>query len=349
MLGISAYLQDLDVEYLKKAAEIGVRFVFTSLHIPEENLEDSEEKLDLLLKTCQENDLLLVPDISPVTFEKLGIKNRDMTGLKKIGIKALRLDFGFDDYQELVVLQKDFQLFLNASIVDETFLKESVAAGVDLSKVKLSHNFYPKIDTGLAMESFRKDNYLFTESDLKVQAFVPGDALKRFPLYQGLPTLEKHRGTEPYVCAVDLLKNGHITDIAIGDSQAKLSTLKMIHIYMVDNIMTLPAFLIDEQSRWYEQVLEVRKDLPENVVRLATPRVPSIPIGKTLERKQGMITMENKLGARYSGEINLCRKDLPFSETTNSIGFIHPNFVDLLDWIDRDTRIRFVPIEKIQS
>src|SRR5699024_10887475 len=135
MLGISAYLQDLDVEYLKKAAEIGVRFVFTSLHIPEENLDDSKEKLDLLLKTCQENDLLLLPDISPVTYKDLGIKNRDMTGLKKSGIISLRLDFGFDDYQELVVLQKDFQLFLNASIVDETFLKESVTAGVDLSKV----------------------------------------------------------------------------------------------------------------------------------------------------------------------------------------------------------------------
>lgn len=349
MLGISAYLQDLDVEYLKKAAEIGARFVFTSLHIPEENLEDSEEKLDLLLKTCQENDLLLVPDISPVTFEKLGIKNRDMTGLKKTGINALRLDFGFDDYHELVTLQKDFQLFLNASIVDETFLKESVAAGVDLSKVQLSHNFYPKMDTGLAMTPFSKDNQLFTAYGLKVQAFVPGDALKRFPLYQGLPTIEKHRGKEPFVAAVDLLKNGHITDIVIGDSQAKLSTLKMIHNYMQDNIMTLPVFLMDEQKKWYEQVLEVRKDLPENVVRLATPRMPSIPIGKTLERKRGMITMENKLGARYSGEINLCRKNLPFSATTNFIGFIHPNFVDLLDWIDRDTRIRFVPIEKIQS
>lgn len=347
MLGISTYLQDLDVAYLKAAAKIGVQFVFTSLHIPEEDLSASDEKLALLLKTCQANDLMLVPDVSPVTFEKLGLENRDMLALKKLGIKALRLDYGFEDFKELVALQKDFQLFLNASIVDKAFLIKAKAAGLDLSQIQLSHNFYPKTDTGLSAADFCCNNQLFSDQQLNVSAFVPGDQLKRFPLYQGLPTLEKHRGKEPYVAAVELLATFHLTDVVIGDSQAKLSTLAMIHTYMTQKVLILPAILSAEYMDLYDQVFEVRKDMPEKVVRLATARTPEIPIVKTLARKRGMITMENKLGGRYSGEINICKEDLPFSATTNFIGVIHPNFVELVDRVDRDTKIKLVRAERL--
>jgi hypothetical protein len=68
-------------------------------------------------------------------------------------------------------------------------------------------------------------------------AFVPGDALKRFPLYQGLPTLEKHRGMNPYVAAVELMTSYRVTDIAIGDSKAQLSTLQMIYDYMQQKVI----------------------------------------------------------------------------------------------------------------
>ena len=37
MLGISVYFQDLDYDYLEKAAKVGAKYIFTSLHIPEED------------------------------------------------------------------------------------------------------------------------------------------------------------------------------------------------------------------------------------------------------------------------------------------------------------------------
>ncbi|MFZ8764164.1 MupG family TIM beta-alpha barrel fold protein [Enterococcus diestrammenae] len=345
MLGVSVYLKDLDVSYLEQAAKIGAKYVFTSLHIPEEDFSDIDVKLPLLLETCRNNDLLLVPDVSPVTFEKLQIPAGDMEALKALGVKAVRLDYGFDDIHQLVTLQKDFILFLNASVVSLTFLQQAEAAGLDLNEIQMAHNFYPKTDTGLSASAFEADNRKLVERGLKIMAFVPGDALKRFPLYQGLPTLEKHRGVHPFVAAVELIKDFGVTDILIGDSLARFATLEMIQRYLQERVLTLPVALYGGHQDFYGQELAVRRDIPEKVVRLATPRIPKIAIEKTLQRKKGMITMENELGGRYSGEINLCREDLPFSAATNCIGFVHPEFVDLLQWVDRDTKIRFEPID----
>lgn len=43
----------------------------------------------------------------------------------------------------------------------------------------------------MGWDDFKRRNWLFKELDLRTQAFVPGDEIKRFPLYEGLPTVEK--------------------------------------------------------------------------------------------------------------------------------------------------------------
>lgn len=344
MLGISVYLQDLDIPYLEAAAAAGAEYVFTSLHIPEEDFSDIDEKLPQLLTTCHSLGLTLVPDVSPVTFEKLGIKNGDMAALKNLGITAVRLDYGFEEPGEVAGLQKDFQLFLNASVVTETFLTAAAEAGTDLAKIKLAHNFYPKQDTGLGTAAFQEINQGFLRRGLQVMAFVPGDRLKRFPLYQGLPTLEKHRGLHPYTAAVELMAAFGVQDVMIGDSLAHRKTLAMIARYQSEKILTLPVQLAHEAAELYDQVLDVRPDIPEKMIRLTTPRQKEIPVGKTLNRNLGTITMENRLAGRYSGEIAICRQTLPFAAESNCIGFVHPEFLPLLNWIDRQTKICFTPL-----
>lgn len=348
MLGISTYLADLDTEYLENAAEIGAKYVFTSLHIPEEDFSDIDQKLPLLLETCEKNGLLLVPDVSPVTFEKLGIAAGNMRELSKLGIKAVRLDYGFEDIEQLKQLQKDFYVLLNASVVDREFLTEAKKSGVDFTHLKVAHNFYPKTDTGLSEIYFSELNKKFIDFDLDILAFVPGDKLKRFPLYQGLPTIEKHRGRHPFVSAVELIYKFKITDVMIGDSLAELSTLKMIQEYMDNKVLTLPVcFDRSEDKKLYNQSFSVRKDMAEKVIRLVVPRIPKIAIGKTLMRNRGTITIENQLGGRYSGEIQICKEQLPFSPTTNVLGFIHPDFIDLIDYVDHDTTILFLPFDEL--
>ena len=49
--------------------------------------------------------------------------------------------------------------------------------------------------------------------------------------------------------------------------------------------------------------------------------------------------MENKLAGRYSGEVHIIKESLPFEARTNVIGFIHPEYIDIIDYIDAQTTI----------
>lgn len=53
MLGISVYFRDYDEQYLKEAAKVGTKYVFTSLQIPEEDYSNLDQKLPVLL--CKTN------------------------------------------------------------------------------------------------------------------------------------------------------------------------------------------------------------------------------------------------------------------------------------------------------
>lgn len=112
MLGISVYFQDYDEKYLKKAAQAGAKYIFTSLQIPEEDYSDLDQKLPRFFELCNELGLEVIPDVSPATLEKLGIKEDDFEALKDKGFKALRLDYGFDDFDLIKKLQKKFLYFI---------------------------------------------------------------------------------------------------------------------------------------------------------------------------------------------------------------------------------------------
>lgn len=342
MLGISTYFKDLDYKYLERASEIGAKYLFTSLHIPEEDLSNLDEQLTTFLEKVNDYNLSLVPDISPRTFEKLGVAEGDYQALKEMDFKALRLDYGFEDYELVKELQKDFELILNASVVTKEDLLEAKEAGVDLEKISVMHNFYPKTGTGLPAQSFKKLNKSFEEMNIKTMAFIAGDKLKRFPLYEGLPTLEKHRVVHPYVAAVELIEDFGIQDILIGDSKAEYKTLEWIEAYRKDRVMHIPAYFEKEFKSMYEELFNVRRDSSEAMVRLMVERKADIPVNKNNIQHYGSITMENMLAGRYSGELYINKINEQFSPRSNVLGFVHPDFLGLIPYIDRDIEIKFV-------
>lgn len=343
MLGISIYFQDLDYDYLEKASKLGAKYLFTSLHIPEEDLSNLDNELPKFLKRVNDLGYILIPDISPGTFNKLGVENNDYKSLKKLGFKSLRLDYGIEDFSLIRDLQKDFHLILNASTMNKQYLLDAKEHGVDLSNISLMHNFYPKTDTGLSEEHFVSMNEDFLELDLPVMAFVVSDKLKRFPLYEGLPTLEKHRHVNPYVASVELIKKFGVKDVVIGDSITSINSLEWISDYIDNNIINIPAYLTNENKEYYNKVYTVRRDPSDNVVRIGTPRIPDIEILNNNNRQRGTITIENKLAGRYSGEINIHKKDAKTSSRSNVMGFVHPDYVSLVDYMS-NVKIRFVKI-----
>lgn len=341
MLGISVYFKDYDPRYLKEAAKAGAKYVFTSLQIPEEDYSDLDQKLPQFFKQCEELNLEVIPDVSPATFDKLKIAKNDYQELKRRGFKSLRLDYGFDDFNLIKELQKDFFILLNASVVTPEYLDNARKAGIDFKKIALTYNFYPHTDTGMSWDFFKRHNWLLKDEGLTTQAFVAGDVLKRFPLYEGLPTVERHRTMNPYVAAVELIHEANVDDIFIGDSEASISSLKDIVAYQTKHEVHLKCHLLPEFAKLYGQKIKVRQDQPENLVRLLVPRKAGIPIRHNTVRTKGSIVMQNALAGRYSGEVYLIKKDLPFEARNNVIGFLDPEYLPLLDQIDPSDTIIF--------
>lgn len=341
MLGVSAYFKDLDLNYLEEVSKYGVKFVFTSIHIPEDDKADIESKLPIFLAQCQKLDLFIVPDVSPRTFEKLNLSINDFEGLKNKGFKAIRLDFGFDDPSEIAKLQKDFIIMLNASVMTKEDLLKCEKAGLELDKIILTHNFYPHKNTGLDESYFMEKNRDFVSMGLRIQAFVCGDDLRRYPLYEGLPTLEKHRGLNPFVASVELMNKYGITEIMVGDSKAKIETIKHIHEYMENNVIHMKVSLEEPYENMYNEIFSIRPDSGK-LIRLAIQRDSTVKQFHTVNRPAGSITMDNQLYGRYSGEVSLVRDDLECDARVNVIGYIHPEYQPLLAYLDKETRIKFI-------
>lgn len=347
ILGISVYLQDMTEEYIANASKNGAKYIFTSLQISEEDLSEASTKIRQLLKYCQKYQMSLVPDVSPITFEKLGVETGDFEALKRLGIDSLRLDYGFDEVQTVKKLQKDFLILLNASTINETFILEAKAAGVDISKLIGVHNFYPKNETGLSLEHVKKVNQVFTMYGIPVVAFVPGNRLKRFPLYEGLPTVERHRGMHPYIAAVELVKNAKCNGVMIGDSLCYDNTILSIAEFLLHNILTIPIILSRNYQYLFEENLASRRDTSELVVRITTPRQSGIKPENNGIRRRGDVIMQNELAGRYGGELQICKRDLGFSAIGNKIGFVHPDFLDILDFVTGEYQLKFVPLDDV--
>lgn len=341
MFGISCYFRDLSYSYLEQAAACGAKYVFTSLHIPEEDLSQVSQIMPKFLQKIKEYGLELVPDISPVTFDKLNIPKGDFKALKTLGFNCLRLDYGFNNFDEIKSLQQDFKLILNASVIDKNYLDQAIVHGVDLAKMSVLHNFYPKKDTGLSMEFFKARNQVFKDYGIETMAFVAGDEQRRFPRYEGLPTIEKHRQYHPFVAAVELMQEG-IDVVIIGDSKASIESLKKIQRYCRDLVISLPTNFDKQYHSYYNREILVRKDLSDRVIRLNTERMQKLDIQHNYSRLKGSIVIHNSLANRYCGEINICKHNLEADASCNLIGYIHPEYIPLLEHIPGNGKICFV-------
>lgn len=341
MIGVSSYFQDLNFEYLEKVVKLGITHIFTSLQIIEEDYSDFDEKFEKCLKFSNDNNLTLIPDISPKVFTKLGIK--DISELREKGFNAIRVDGGFNTVKEMKNLTELFYVYLNASDIKPEFLKELKEFGCDMSKISVMHNFYPRVLTGLNKDHMISINKSLKEYEVRIAAFVQGDYKLRGPVYEGLPTLEKHRGVNPYVATVELL-DCYVDDIYIGDNEANISILKMMVDYSEKNVMSLKVHLYEEFSKLYDLQSPIRRDITDDIIRLAYGReeLSDIKQCNTLKRYIGAITIDNELSGRYEGEINISKKELPSDGKVNILGHVNPEFVKVLEYVKRDTIIKFI-------
>ncbi|WP_028392867.1 DUF871 domain-containing protein [Bacillus cihuensis] len=344
MLGCSVYLGNRSDEeqetYLKEMSQAGFQFIFTSLHILEDDRTHFKDLLKTLGRQARTYNMDLVADISPVSFQLLGFTPDTIEEIKTWGVNRLRLDYGLEPIT-VAKLSHTMKIALNASTITLDFVQDLLKANINLNQVEAWHNYYPRIETGLDKNDFIKQNIMLKKLGFKVMAFVPGDKLLRGPLNEGLPTLEQHRNEPPFQSFLELIHECNVDKVAIGDISLQKDTLLQFE-KMVDGSIPLRS-TIHTQHPPTKSIIALkhhnRMDAARDVIRSKTSRTYTanknyiIHPENTTERAIGSITIDNERYGRYHGELQIVKKNLPINEKVNVVGRVIEQDINLLKYI----------------
>ena len=275
----------------------------------------------------------IIADVSTETCSLF--EETDLLSLaERLKIWALRIDYGFSK-DEIAHMASKMPIVLNASTTDPVDAQEILGAG---ARVFALHNFYPRPETGLDREMLLDCTQRLQAAGLRVQAFIPGDIMKRGPIFEGLPTLEEHRDVLPSAAFVDLSLRYHMDDIFVGDPGISEKEQERISLFCREKIISVPAELEHSCDWLYGKVFTCRMDSPKWIVRFEESRTiyrQKNPVEKSApaSRTRGTITMDNQSYGRYMGEIQMVRSELPKDERVNVIGSVPENARILLDCI----------------
>lgn len=336
MIGISFYLNDSNAEeHIALAGEKGVKRAFTSLHIPEES-GDLASRAKKLLQTAKDHGIEVYADVSARTPAHLGMDS--LYDLKLLGVVGLRLD-DFFEHETIISLAKYYKIALNASILFEDDLRKLLDSGLKPDQLIAWHNFYPRRETGLAETFFHKQNELFKRFGIPVSAYIQGDREKRGPLFEGLPTLEKHREEDPFIAAMELLSAG-VEDVFIGDPGVSESLLERLIECDSNNCITLRI------EGFQEGEFRLRPDFSRDVLRVMDTRSSkAVAPENTMNRPKGTITMDNDGYGRYQGEVQITVRDLPADKRVNVIGRVVTEDLRLLSLFKPSQTIKLIHVK----
>lgn len=351
MLGMSVYLsenlENISV-FLDKIIENDIKTIFTSLHIPEYDSKNALSKMEFISNKIKNRNIDLIVDISINTLNIFDLNIEEMILLlKSYGIKNVRVDYGFS-IKDIKNISGHFNIILNASTIDDKYCDSLKNEGINLENLTVCHNFYPRPETGLSDKFFIKKNNYFRAKGFKIQVFIPGEN-KRGPIFEGLPTLEKHRKYSPFEAYLDFVKNYDIDQIFVGDVGLSDNSIKRILKFENENLIELKLEFLIKPDNYLDKIFwdvhQNRLDYSELVVRSTKSREEireKISPQNTIERIAGSITIDNEKYLRYNGEIQITIVDLNKDDRVNVIGKIVDEDVKLLKYIIDDVKFRFI-------
>lgn len=316
-------------------------FIFTSLHIEEEikqpHYVDTVFEMTQALKTM---GYRIIADVSPRTLNALNVPDFK-TLVETYHLDVLRCDFGFT-FDDLIEIGSYCDLCVNASMSEDGLvdLKSKIS-----HQLTAMHNFYPRPETGLDLDQLKLKNKVFQDHAISLYAFIPSDIdPRRGPLYSGLPTCEVHRTTSPLVGIIDCLENG-IDHVIVGDGVLSDHQVEVCQCYLQNRVITLPCEINDLEQLKNHSVMTIRSDSPKDVLRLLESRLyatsgQSISPHNTIHRSRGSITLDNELYLRYSGEVQILKKEFNADERVNVIGKVKD--LQLLDRCQPGMKLRLM-------
>ena len=335
--GISVYvgLEDYPIEdtlkYLEQAKAFGIDFVFTSAHIPEASIEGDFQRL---LDKSDELELPLVVDVSKRVMDKFKLP-------KSLG--ALRLDYGFT-IEEVVEYSNTlpYLIELNASNLTRSYLEKLKALNANFDNIRLSYNFYPKRYTGMDILNVKRLNELYKEYGLKVLAYIPSNSSKRPPLYDGLPSVETHRDADICQASYELFAAG-CDGVCIGD--AYINTSDFAKLTSLSDIYEIPIKVVKDLSNEEVEILNnvhtFRIDESSYLKRSSKSRGIKIVSNNTINIKPYMVTIDNELYKRYTGEVSIALKDMENKGFVNVVGVVCDDAHTLVDLVKPGSKFKF--------
>ena len=356
--GFSVYFgldntKEENIQLLKDAHSLGFERVFTSLHIPEANYEVLKVEVREFFNLSKEYDMDIISDISPNTFKFLDLEDMDLKGLRDMGVKTIRIDFGYSEENIAKMSRNEYgiKIQLNASTITERFFEELDKYSPDYSNIDALHNFYPRIGTGISEECMIDKNRILKKRGIKPCAFVQSNNRKRSPLKDGLPTLEDHRGLSVREAANHLfaLEN---ESVFIGDSLPAyeelkdLSSLKQDVVELDIEIKTNDELIL----RILNNIYSSRTDEARDVIRASESRLilegGTIEPFNTVSKKYGDISVDNKDYMRYMGELEILKRNQEADPRTNIVASVLQKDFYLLKYICNGKKFHFNIINK---
>ncbi|WP_298841807.1 MupG family TIM beta-alpha barrel fold protein [Clostridium sp.] len=356
--GISIYFgldntKEENIRLLKEAHKLKFIRIFTSFQIPEANYSILKTEAQEFFKLAKEYDMDIITDISPNTFNLLDLKDMDLSGLSDMGVKTIRIDFGYreEEISKMTNNPYGIKIQLNASTVTEKFFEKLDIYLPNYKNVDALHNFYPRVGTGISEECMKEKNAILSKRGIMVSAFVQSNNKRRGPLFDGLPTLEDHRGLEVREAANHLFVLGN-QSVFIGDSLPSMQELEdlsglrpdvvelFIELKECDNI-TLRLL-----SETYTQ----RQDEAREAIRASESRLllngDKIKSLNTANKSYGDITIDNQDYKRYMGELEILKVDQKGDYRTNVVACVLQKNLYLLKYIKGGKKFHFNIINK---
>lgn len=332
-VGLDDYPLSKNIEYLEMLASEGIEKVFVSAHIPEMNASFKDE-LDEVIRKANELNLKIILDVSKPM----------LADFKMPEIYSLRLDYGFSD-DDIVDLYNEnkFIIELNASTITPTKLDYLRARGVDLSKVRISHNFYPKPETGLGFNKVKEINKMLNSYGLSVMGYIPSQNGKRPPLHLGLPTVESHRNQKLEVVLQEMNLLG-FSEIVFGDAYAskeELRTAKNFDYSVFSLPLVLNKDLSEVELNQLNRLHRNRLDAPSTGIRSSVRCLDKIKAHNTVNRNVFDVTIDNENLKRYQGEVTIILEELPASNSVNVVGKVDVS-KEILEGIKPGDKFRFI-------
>ena len=351
--GFSVYFgldntKEENVKILKEAHELGFTRIFTSLHVPEANYEVLKKEVKEFFKMAKDYNMDIISDISPNTFKFLEVDNMDLEALNNLGVKTIRIDFGYSE-KEIAKMTKNpygIKIQLNASTVTKEFFEALDRHSPIYNQIDALHNFYPRVGTGISEECMIEKNKLLEDRGIKVCAFVQSNNRRRSPLKDGLPTLEDHRGWQVEEAANHLIALNN-KSIFIGDSLPSYEEMKSLASLDINSIkLDIKVNTEDEvvlsllKEKYTSRIDEARDAIRASESRIILKNRIIEPFN-IMEKCYGDITIDNKFYGRYMGELQIIKNGQKCDKRTNVVGRVLYKDLYLLKYIKPGSSYHF--------